>query len=76
MTKAKKTVKRKAFSKPKIYYDKQGRRFIRISGKKVIIEKGITERELIKYIIKTLGKKPRRKRKVSIMINQLKGLHL
>ena len=57
-----KTKKRKV-AIPKIKIDKNGKRYIMIGKKKVLIDKGISERELIKYIIKHLAK-PRRRRTV------------
>jgi rubrerythrin len=60
-------VKKRIIKKPKIYVTTTGRQYIKIGNKKVYITKGVTERDLIKFIIKKLAPK-RRKR-----ANTIKG---
>jgi len=62
MVKRKKKTKDK---KPKIYVTKTGRRYIKMNKKRYYIEDGISERELLKFIVSKLAPK-RRKRKAGV----------
>jgi len=61
MVKQKRTKKRVIVRIPKIY-KKNGRRYIRIKGKRIYLDNDISERELIKFVISKLAPRKRKSR--------------